>query len=337
VRAVLADAMGPAGARDGRILVAWSGGPDSAALLGLLELLGPDMGLELVVGHVDHGLRPESVVEAAMVQKAAAARGVPVVCERLALAPGPGLPARARAARRAALAAMARDNGSPFVALGHTATDQAETMLMHLARGAGLHGIAGMDPVDRKDRGRSPPTWLRPLLGISRARSRALAERLEIPFVDDPTNLDRGHPRVQVRHEVLPVLRRHNPRVELALAAAARRVADARDAIDHFISCELERRRLGRASERVSIRGLPSLPRAVRTGLIRRVLTEGGVDHEALGHETVDAVDRALVAGSEEKVRSWDVSAEKLVRLTSEELWVEGRGATRVRHRSYRR
>ncbi|MCA9710088.1 MAG: hypothetical protein KDK70_29890, partial [Myxococcales bacterium] len=102
------------------VLVACSGGPDSMALLGLLHALAGRDGLRLAVGHVDHGLRPGSADEAALVRRVAETLGVPALVTRLELHAGPGLPARARQARRDALRAQARQLHAPFVALGHT-------------------------------------------------------------------------------------------------------------------------------------------------------------------------------------------------------------------------
>ncbi|HEY0139130.1 MAG TPA: tRNA lysidine(34) synthetase TilS, partial [Nannocystis sp.] len=165
---------------DGRLalLVACSGGADSTALLGLLALITDADRLTLTVGHVDHGLRAGSAAEAEHVRTVAQSLGVAVHATRLTLAPGPGLPARARDARRAALRGMAA--GAPVV-LAHTQTDQAETLLMHATRGAGLEGVAAMPAWD--------DPWCRPLLGVPREVTRALCDRLGLGFVDDPSNL----------------------------------------------------------------------------------------------------------------------------------------------------
>lgn len=195
VRPALAAAR--AGGRLG-VLVACSGGADSTALVGLLALIAGVDGLSLTIGHVDHGLRAASAEEAAHVVAIGRTLGVPVRTTRLTLAGGPGLPARAREARRAALRDMAAACGAAAIALGHTRTDQAETVLMHVTRGAGLAGVAAMAAWE------SP--WLRPLLDLPRSETRALCGRLGLGFVDDPTNLDPQHPRVRMREQILPAL-----------------------------------------------------------------------------------------------------------------------------------
>jgi len=273
-----------AGSRRGPLplLVACSGGADSTALLGLLALIREGDRLDLTVGTIDHGLRPGSADEAAHVGALAAGLGLPLQATRLALAPGPGLPARAREARRAALQAMAGPGVA--IALGHTRTDQAETVLMHATRGAGLEGLAAMSSWE--------PPWLRPLLGLGRATTRALCGLLGLTFVDDPTNLDLHHPRVRVREQLLPGLRQDNPRVESALAALAEQAADAEAALAAWARAEESGRRLG--PDHWAADGLAGLPRAVRTRVLRRICELGGVDMAALGHNAIASVDRAL-------------------------------------------
>lgn len=278
-------AAGPSPPR--RLVVACSGGADSTALVGLLRLVAPDAGLELAVGHVDHGLRRESADEAAAVARLATRLGLPCLAERLSLAPGPGLPARAREGRRAALLRLAGACGADAIALGHTATDQAETLLMHAARGCGLDGLASMRPWEAP--------WLRPLLELPREATRALCGRLELPFIDDPTNADRDQPRIRVRELVLPLLRASNPRVEHALTSLAAQAADADEALAAWAEREQAARRVGPGS-RWSTEGLHALPRAVRTRVLRQICALGGADLGALRATVIADIDRVLVA-----------------------------------------
>lgn len=329
--------------------VACSGGPDSVALVGLLGLLAPKDGLRLSVGHVDHGLRPESAHEAALVQRLAEDHGLPCAVTRLHLPRGPGLPARAREARRDALRQQARQQRAAFVALGHTATDQAETILLHLARGAGLEGLAAMAEHDPWDDG-APGGWLRPLLELTRAETRALCLRLRLPFVDDPTNAQREHPRVWVRHELLPGLRELNPRVEQALARTAAHARAAEDALGAWADRELRARRRGDGSRgerrsdgpprgdvsdlapcapahgvpsgpRWSTEGMEALPSAVRTRLVRRVCRSAGAPDDALSASTIASIDDALACPG--RRRSWDLHPFLRLHLADGELWTE--------------
>lgn len=321
------------------LLVAWSGGPDSAALLGLVELLVRPLALRLVVGHVDHGLRSESSDEAAFVLATARARGHDVRTTRLALAGGPGLPARARAARRAALRAQALDIGAAFVVLGHTATDQAETILLHATRGAGLAGLSAMAPCEpcepwepsessakpgvRGERtgSRWQGTYLRPLLHLSRAETRELARELAIPFVDDPTNHDVGHPRVAIREQVLPVLRAINPAVESHLGALARVARDAERAIaaaGESLLADATRVDAVDRTRTLELAVLRRAPTAVRAAVVRSFCQRAGVPLDALHERTLAAIDAAVVGDVAEpgRTRRWDLHP----RLT---LWLD--------------
>ncbi len=160
-----------------------SGGQDSLALL----VLATAAGCDVTAVHVDHGLRPGSSAEADVVAAAAALVGAAFRSERVKVAPGPNLEARARAARRAVL-----PSGT---ATGHTADDQAETVLLNLVRGAGLDGLAGMRPGTTK-----------PILALRRAETGALCAALGLRPINDPTNFDPAHRRNRVRHELLPLL-----------------------------------------------------------------------------------------------------------------------------------
>ncbi len=164
------------------VTCAVSGGPDSSALL----VLAVASGCEVTAVHVDHGLRPGSSGEAAIVEATAARLGARSRSVTVTVEPGPNLEARARAARRSVL--------PDDCLLGHTADDQAETVLLALLRGSGIDGLSGM----RRDR--------RPLLGLRRAETAALCTALDLTVVDDPANRDPAFRRTRVRHEVLPVL-----------------------------------------------------------------------------------------------------------------------------------
>lgn len=271
-----------------RLLIACSGGADSVAALGLSLALRSSLGLELAVGHVDHGLRRESADEARSVAALARQLDLAFRQTRLELAAGSGLPARAREARRAALIDQARALGATTIVLGHTATDQAETMLMHLTRGAGLDGLAAM-PVHAHP-------WLRPLLDLTRAQTRELCERLGLAFVDDPSNEDAEQQRVWLRTQVLPGLRRCNPKVEAAMVALARQAGDAEQALDVWAAREEQARRDPSEPGHWSLADFDELPRALRTRVLRRIAGAAGVDLEQLRRRTLDQLEAAAWA-----------------------------------------
>jgi len=167
------------------VACAVSGGADSLALLVLASLAG----LAVTAIHVDHGLRPGSAGEADHVRAVAERFGAAFEARAVRVAPGPNLEARARQARYDVLPAG--------VLTGHTADDQAETVLLNMLRGAGIDGLAGMRATDRV---------VRPLLALRRHETRAVCAALCVDVVEDPSNGDRALTRNRIRHEVLPLL-----------------------------------------------------------------------------------------------------------------------------------
>jgi tRNA(Ile)-lysidine synthase len=164
------------------VCCAVSGGADSLALLALAV----EAGCVVTAVHVDHGLRSGSAREAEVVRSAAEQLGAAFRAERVTVEPGPNVEARARAARYVAL--------PPDVLVGHTADDQAETVLLNLVRGAALDGLAGMAPARR------------PLRRLRRFETRALCLALGLDPVVDPSNQDPAFRRNRVRHELIPLL-----------------------------------------------------------------------------------------------------------------------------------
>ncbi|RMG93842.1 MAG: tRNA lysidine(34) synthetase TilS [Deltaproteobacteria bacterium] len=280
-----------------RVAVAYSGGPDSGALLGGLLACG----CHPLVIHVDHGLRPESAAEAAAVVAFARRVGLPWAVARLSLAPGPNLAARARAARYRHLVTLAKVHGVATVLVGHTATDQAETVLLKAMRGAGLRGLAGMAPAFERDGVR----FVRPLLADwSRAEVDEVAGQLAadfgLPLVRDPTNEDRRAARVFVRAEVLERLRRIAPRLDASIARSAQDARDAAEAIASWAEGEWSRRAFG-AGDRLDVAGWDGLPRAVRREILIAFLgarsAEAGPRRHGRIRPVIEAIDAAVLAG----------------------------------------
>lgn len=196
------------------VVLACSGGPDSTALAYLVTEARPD--LQVVLAHVNHGLRgadaqrrDRDVVEthAAWLGVALEVRDVEVV------GAGHGMEAAARDARYAALRSVADTHGAAAILVGHSADDQAETVLLRLGRGTGLDGLAAMSAVSGD--------LVRPLLRVRRTDLRAFVELEGLPTSDDATNRDDAVRRVRVRHEVLPALGRIGPDPVGALARLA--------------------------------------------------------------------------------------------------------------------
>lgn len=190
------------------VTCAVSGGADSLSLL----VLAVAAGCEVTAVHVDHGSRPGSDAESGQVAAVAARLGTAFRAERVIVERGPNYEARARSARYAVL--------PPDVLTGHTADDQAETVLLNLVRGASLDGLAGIRP-DR-----------RPLLGLRRTDTAALCAALGLGPVDDPTNASPEHRRNRVRHEVIPLL--DDVARRDVVPVIARQAALLREAADHL-------------------------------------------------------------------------------------------------------
>nr|WP_245187917.1 tRNA lysidine(34) synthetase TilS [Frateuria flava] len=209
---------------DGPLCVAFSGGPDSTALLHALAALPPARARGLRALHVDHRLHPESGAWAA--EAAAFCASLDIDCEvrrvEVARDGGEGLEAAARHARYAAFATALHPG--EWLLLGHHRDDQAETVLLKLLRGAGPQGLGGMRAMRPLGHGR---LW-RPLLELPREVLRAYVEDHELPCVDDPSNRDTTLARNHLRHEILPRLRRHWPHAvdSILHSAALCRAAD---------------------------------------------------------------------------------------------------------------
>ncbi len=250
------------------VLVAVSGGPDSVALLHVLRLLQPGLGLQLSVCHVHHGLRPAADQDAEFVRGLAARLECPVTVERVVVPLGAGrsLEESARAVRYAALRRVARESGAVRIALGHTADDQAETVLMRVVQGAGPRGLAGI-PVRR---GR----LVRPLLEVDRATVLAHLGAHGLPFVEDATNRDPKLLRNRIRHEVLPLLAAHGwPRIAAALRRTGRAARETVQALDVLLApyaAGLVRPAVGGFT--LDVARLSALPPGAVKALIRQAL-----------------------------------------------------------------
>jgi tRNA(Ile)-lysidine synthase len=208
-------------------VVAVSGGPDSVALLRSLHAIAPR---GLVVAHFNHQLRGvEGDEDLRFVRELAKSlnlrfrEGAADVRE-VARATGENLEDTARRHRYHWLAEAASDVGATWVATGHTADDQAETVLHRLIRGAGLQGLRGIPPRRELSPG---VVVVRPILGLSRPEVLAYLEGLGQPFRTDSTNIDTRLTRNRIRHELLPLLKTFNPEVVAALSRLAKHAEEA--------------------------------------------------------------------------------------------------------------
>ncbi|GIV88137.1 MAG: tRNA(Ile)-lysidine synthase [Chloroflexus sp.] len=289
---LLAEGVGKATAR---LLVAVSGGSDSLALLHMLATLHAEGGPVPIVAHLDHGLRgAESAADAAFVASLAAEWGLRAVIEQAHLPPGT-TSATARIVRYTFLARTAIAEGVDAVLVAHQADDQAETVLMHLLRGAGPVGLRGMRERVVWSEWAAPaiaagvvpssgPPLLRPLLMIRRTTLADYCKMHALTPRDDPTNRNLHYLRARIRHQLLPQLATENPQIYAALNRTARICAEDYDYIQQMLAVQwpkliAERRRGLIAFDRAALRVLhPALQRYA----LRRAIAELGAEEPSL-------------------------------------------------------
>lgn len=254
------------------VLVACSGGPDSLALAAAAGLVGLRHGIGVRAVVVDHGLQPGTAEVTARVVGTLDALGVPaVVCAVRVLDDGRGPEAAARAARYAALEAAAA--GEERILLGHTLDDQAETVLLGLARGSGTRSLAGIPPARER--------FVRPLLGVRAATTRLACSELGLTPWTDPHNTDDRFARVRVRRRVLPLLEAElGPGVAQALARTADLARADADLLDHLAVLELAEHPAGE----LDCERLAQLPTALRGRVLREWLRASGIKDLAAAH-----------------------------------------------------
>ena len=277
------------------IFAAVSGGADSLALAAALAWVGPKLQLEAGALTVDHGLQAGSAERADIVGKQCADLGLsPVFSVTTSVTDrGDGPEASARTARYDAMAAVASREGASAILTGHTMDDQAESVLLGLARGSGARSLAGMAPTSVRRSG----LLLRPFLELRRATTVAACTALGLEPWHDPHNDDRSFARVRVRLDALPALEASlGPGVAEALARSARLLRDDADALDEWAEDgTFETAVTGAATAGLSVEALELLPAAVRTRVLRRAAIGAGAPAGALSQAHVDEIDRLVV------------------------------------------
>jgi tRNA(Ile)-lysidine synthase len=212
----------------GNWLVAVSGGLDSVALLQLIAEAGPAHGITPVVGHVDHGIHPDSAAVAALVKRHAERLGLDFRSESLSL-DAASTETAARRGRYQALRSMARSVAARGVLTAHHADDQVETVLMRALRGSGPAGLAGMESARRVD-------VVRPVLRFSGNSLASVVEDLDLEHWDDPANENPAHLRSWIRLDLMPRLRTRLPDVDERLLDVAEQARDHRTAWDQLLT-----------------------------------------------------------------------------------------------------
>ena len=256
------------------MVVACSGGPDSVGLAASLDRIARSLNFDLVLAHVNAGLRDSAWQDEAVVLSVAARLGRPV---RIA-APPPGRADEAslRTARYAALSEIAAEHGAWAIATAHTAADQTETVLLALFRGTGLAGLAGMAPMSELPGGLQ---LLRPLLRITHADLLEQLHRSGLPYALDPTNRERRYRRNAVR-AALADLRGDFPQLDRSVARCAEIV---RDELAGGERVAARRRLRADLAERGELRDIPfeRIEAALDARPGRRVFLKRGLEHQA--------------------------------------------------------
>ena len=280
-----------------RVLVAVSGGPDSVALLRALHALAPSPAAEmLLVAHCNHHLRgAQSDEDAQFVGELGIALGLTVLVgdvdvstqERLA---GDGLEAAARAARYEFLTKVAEEQGARYLALGHTADDQAETVLHRVLRGTGLAGLRGMP---RTRRLTPAVTLVRPFLDLWRSDVMAYLAALGQAYRTDATNLDYRLTRNRIRHDLLPKLEaEYNPGVRAALVRLGGLAREAEEAlrpfVEHLVAAAVRQRTEEEAELDAAL--LAEQPVYLVRELLRAVWTRAQWPEQSMGYAEWEAL-----------------------------------------------
>lgn len=264
------------------VLIACSGGPDSTALALGAAHVAKKIGVNVRVGIIDHGIQEITEQIAQETAERLAARGIECEIKRVVVGSGPSMEAQAREARYAGLLEMAA--GDPIL-LGHTLDDQAETVLLGLARGSGTRSLAGMAPVSK----RAGSELRRPLLSIRRATTVRACADWGIETWSDPQNMQTEFTRVNIRRHVLPFLdEKLGPGIPEALA----RTSDlARADADLLDSLAAELRAQAAEGETLAVATLQAAPVALATRVLLNWLRDAGAEP---GHSHIQEV-RTLI------------------------------------------
>lgn len=267
------------------VVVAVSGGADSLALAFALNTEAKKLAITVVGVTVDHQLQPQSSVQAERVMNQLVQMGISCFVKKVDVDLKDGLEASARKVRYEAINEVAQQENAVAVFLGHTKDDQAETVLLGLARGSGTRSLSGM--------AHHNGIYVRPLLEITRTQTEEFCNAQGLIFWNDPHNVDLQFARVRVRNEVLPLLEKSiGPGISDALARTAHLLRDDADALDHWA----QREAIHLDLSDLECQHLEDLPRAIRTRILRAAIYEAGAPTGSLSADHVSAVEALVTA-----------------------------------------
>jgi tRNA(Ile)-lysidine synthase len=277
------------------VLVAVSGGADSMSLLHLLHRLHPEWPFEIHIAHLNHNLRPSSKTDAEFVSQTASTLGLPislgsVQVSVLAKTEKRSIESAARDARREFLKTTARKIGAARIALGHTKSDQAETVLFRLLRGTSITGLAGIRPI-------SEELWIRPLLGISSHQIRAYIDHHKLRFCVDESNNDLKYARNKIRHQLLPHLRtEYSHQIESSLTRLSILAKDEDSLLEALCRDAFQKAALYCANRKIilDVKQIFSYHISLRRRLLKKALFELGISENVVTFEIIDRLLNSL-------------------------------------------
>ena len=269
------------------VLVAISGGADSLALAYALSVEAPKFAITVHALTIDHQLQSQSGVQANKVATQMKSIGLSTTIEKITVEITEGLEASARKARYAALDAAGEKMNAVAIFLGHTRDDQAETVLLGLARGSGTRSLSGMAAENGK--------YIRPLLAITRAQTENLCAEISLTPWNDPHNMDLNFARVRVRTEAIPVLEKTiGPGISQALARSAELLRHDADALDSWAQHEMQ----GLDLADLECEHLAQLPQAIRSRIIRSAIYAAGAPIGSISADHVAYVEALITVWS---------------------------------------
>ena len=267
------------------VLVAVSGGADSLALSFALSVEAEKLAITVIGVTVDHQLQATSSEQAEKVVEQLSKLGIKCVIKKVTVDIKEGLEASARKARYEAINEVVKQENATAVFLGHTKDDQAETVLLGLARGSGTRSLSGM--------AHHNGLYVRPLLEITRNQNEEFCKEVGLEYWKDPHNQDPQFARVRVRNEALPILEKTiGPGVSDALARSAHLLRDDADALDEWA----KREEIHLNLLDLDCAHLETLPRAIRTRILRSAIYAAGAPAGSVSADHVSAVETLISA-----------------------------------------
>jgi tRNA(Ile)-lysidine synthase len=270
-----------------KVLVAVSGGADSLALAHALSVEAKLLAITVVGVTVDHQLQKESAVQAQKTAIQLSEMDLQCIIKKVDVDIKDGLEASARSARYKVLHEIAINENAVAVFLGHTQDDQAETVLLGLARGSGTRSLSGMAA--------HTGLYIRPLLELARETTESYCKESDLSFWKDPHNDDSQFARVRVRTQAIPVLEKTiGPGISQALARSSQLLRDDADALDHW--AEREAMKLDLAD--LECAHLEAMPKAIRTRILRMAIYAQGAPSGSVTAEHVSVIEALITAWS---------------------------------------